>query len=193
MSPGSTTAENVELCLDAVRRGKHVVSVFSQYAPAATDGEWESMREEGAREQGVPAVVTGSDEQQSAGAAYVGPGAGRTAGADGEEPALARTVSLSVPSGDCLTQDDAGRIYRNHNESVLHVDLIPTPYFARNPSLLRTRGSHERLFDPDGDVNAVWPARTTPGTNRAYQHGVLRTDGTLAAFSAACAPTAATS
>ena len=45
------------------------------------------------------------------------------------------------------TQDDAGRIYRNHNESVLHVDLVPTPYFARNPTLLRTRGSHEALQD----------------------------------------------
>jgi mono/diheme cytochrome c family protein/glucose/arabinose dehydrogenase len=88
-----------------------------------------------------------------------------------------------------VTQDDAGRIYRNHNESVLHVDLVPTQYFARNPSLLRTRGSHERLIDPDGDVNAVWPVHTTPGTNRAYQHGILRGDGTLAAFTAACAPT----
>ena len=88
-----------------------------------------------------------------------------------------------------LTQDDAGRIYRNHNESVLHVDLIPTPYFARNPSLLRTRGSHEMLIDAGGEVNAVWPSRQTPGTNRAYQSGVLRADGTLAAFTAACAPT----
>ena len=40
------------------------------------------------------------------------------------------------------SQDDAGRIYRNSNESALHVDLLPTPYFARNPSLLRTRGSY---------------------------------------------------
>jgi putative membrane-bound dehydrogenase-like protein len=88
-----------------------------------------------------------------------------------------------------MTQDDAGRIYRNHNESVLHVDLVPTPYFARNPSLLRTRGSHETLVDVNGDVNAVWPAHQTPGTNRAYQRGILRDDGTLAAFTAACAPT----
>ena len=88
-----------------------------------------------------------------------------------------------------LSQDDAGRVYRNHNESVLHVDLIPTPYFARNPSLLRTRGSHEMLIDVDGEINSVWPARQTPGTNRAYQRGVLREDGTLAAFTAACAPT----
>lgn len=88
-----------------------------------------------------------------------------------------------------LTQDDAGRIYRNHNESVLHADLVPTLYFARNPNLLRTRGSHERLIDADAEIDAVWPARQTPGTNRAYQHGILRDDGTLATFTAACAPT----
>jgi mono/diheme cytochrome c family protein/glucose/arabinose dehydrogenase len=87
------------------------------------------------------------------------------------------------------TQDDAGRVYRNHNESVLHVDLVPTPYFARNPSLLRTRGSHEAIQDPDGNINAVWPAHQTPGTNRAYQHGILRENGTLAGYTAACAPT----
>ena len=40
-----------------------------------------------------------------------------------------------------VTQDDAGRIYRNTNESALHVDLVPTPYFARNPNLLRTRAA----------------------------------------------------
>ena len=72
------------------------------------------------------------------------------------------------------TQDDAGRLYRNHNESVLHVDLVATPYFARNPSLLRTRGSHEALQDPAGNINDIWPAHQTPGTNRAYQQGILR-------------------
>ena len=48
-----------------------------------------------------------------------------------------------------VTQDDAGRIYRNTNESALHVDFVPTPYFARNPNLLRTRGSYESLETPD--------------------------------------------
>jgi mono/diheme cytochrome c family protein len=86
------------------------------------------------------------------------------------------------------TQDDSGRVYRNHNESVLHVDLVPTTYFARNPTLLRTRGSHEALQDPAGNINDVWPAHQTPGTNRAYQHGILRADGTLAAYTAACGP-----
>ena len=86
------------------------------------------------------------------------------------------------------SQDDAGRIYRNTNESALHVDLVPTPYFARNPSLLRTRGSYERLADANPELNTVWPVRPNPGTNRAYQFGIDREDGTLARFTAVCAP-----
>ena len=38
-----------------------------------------------------------------------------------------------------------GGSIRNTNESVLHVDLVPTPYYARNPNLMRTRGSYESL------------------------------------------------
>jgi mono/diheme cytochrome c family protein/glucose/arabinose dehydrogenase len=87
-----------------------------------------------------------------------------------------------------ITQDDAGRIYRNVNESALHVDLVPTPYFARNPNLLRTRGSYEALRDVENAVNVVWPVRPNPGTNRAYQLGIDREDGTLAKFTSVCAP-----
>jgi mono/diheme cytochrome c family protein/glucose/arabinose dehydrogenase len=87
-----------------------------------------------------------------------------------------------------VTQDDSGRIYRNTNSSALHVDFVPTPYFARNQGLLRTRGSYEALRDAKGNVNAVWPARPTPGTNRAYQVGILGPNGTLAQFTAVCAP-----
>jgi mono/diheme cytochrome c family protein/glucose/arabinose dehydrogenase len=87
-----------------------------------------------------------------------------------------------------LSQDDAGRIYRNTNESALHVDLVPTPYFQRNPALLRTRGSYESLAGEDGALNVVWPVRPNPGTNRAYQAGVDREDGTLNRFTAVCAP-----
>ncbi|HEY3158899.1 MAG TPA: c-type cytochrome, partial [Vicinamibacterales bacterium] len=87
-----------------------------------------------------------------------------------------------------VTGDDAGRIYRNTNESALHVDLVPTAYFARNPNLLRTRGSYDRLADDNPELNAVWPVRPTPATNRAYQFGILRADGSLARFTAVCAP-----
>ncbi len=87
-----------------------------------------------------------------------------------------------------VTHDDAGRIYRNTNESSVHVDFVPTPYFMRNPNLLRTRGSYDALRDDENLVNVVWPARPNPGTNRAYQIGIDRPDGTLHRFTAVCAP-----
>jgi mono/diheme cytochrome c family protein/glucose/arabinose dehydrogenase len=87
-----------------------------------------------------------------------------------------------------ITQDDAGRIYRNTNESAIHVDLLPSAYFARHPQLLRTRGSYEALRDEENLVNVVWPVRPNPGTNRAYQTGIDRPDGTLHRFTAVCAP-----
>jgi mono/diheme cytochrome c family protein/glucose/arabinose dehydrogenase len=87
-----------------------------------------------------------------------------------------------------VTHDDAGRSYRNTNESALHVDLVPTAYFARNPALVRTRGSYERLADADNALNVIWPVRPNPGTNRAYQTGIDRADGTLERFTSACAP-----
>jgi mono/diheme cytochrome c family protein len=86
------------------------------------------------------------------------------------------------------TQDDVGRVYRNTNPSALHVDLVPTSYFTRHPGLRRTRGSYEFLGAND-ELNTVWPIRPTPAVNRGYQTGVLRPDGTLAAFTAASAPT----
>ncbi len=87
-----------------------------------------------------------------------------------------------------VTQDDAGHIYRNTNESALHVDLVPTSYFARNPNLLRTRGSYEAIGNETANINDIWPVRPNPGTNRAYQFGVDRPDGTAAQFTSVCAP-----
>ena len=72
-----------------------------------------------------------------------------------------------------LSQDDAGRVFRNTNESALYVDLVPTPYFFRNPNLRRTRGSYEFL-GADSSLNTVWPIHPTRGVNRGYQAGVLR-------------------
>ena len=99
-------------------------------------------------------------------------------------------VRRTIPSGGQwgVAQDDVGRLYRNRNESALHVDLVPTPYFARNPSLLRRRGSHEVLRDESNLLNVVWPVRPNPGTNRAYQAGINRDDGSLARFTSVCAP-----
>ncbi len=87
-----------------------------------------------------------------------------------------------------VTHDDVGRIYRNTNESALHVDYVPTAYYARHPGLLRTRGSYERLATDNPDLNIVWPVRPNPGTNRAYQAGIDRPDGSLVRFTSVCAP-----
>ena len=85
------------------------------------------------------------------------------------------------------TQDDGGRIFRNSNESPVHVDLVPTPYYTRNPNLLRTRGSYDTLGEFN-EINTVWPVRPNPGTNRAYQVGIDRSDGSIAKYTSACAP-----
>jgi mono/diheme cytochrome c family protein/glucose/arabinose dehydrogenase len=87
-----------------------------------------------------------------------------------------------------ITQDDAGRIFRNTNESALHVDLVPAHYYMRHPNLLRTRGSYESLNGPSGALNDTWPIRPTRGVNRGYQYGILRADGTLARFTSVCTP-----
>ena len=53
---------------------------------------------------------------------------------------------------------------------------------------VRTRGSYDRLADENPALNTVWPVRPNPGTNRAYQIGIDRPDGTLAKFTSVCAP-----
>ena len=87
------------------------------------------------------------------------------------------------------TQDDFGRIYRNSNSSALGIDFIPTPYFVRNPNLVRMRGSYEFAGDP-AELNRTFPIRSNYGVNRGYQPAQLRAaDGTLATYTGVCAPT----
>jgi mono/diheme cytochrome c family protein/glucose/arabinose dehydrogenase len=86
-------------------------------------------------------------------------------------------------------EDDFGRIFRNDSESTIRVDLVPTPYYARNPALVRTRGSEEVLTNDTSNINEVWPVRPNPGTNRSYQFGITRpSNGTLVQVTAACTP-----
>jgi mono/diheme cytochrome c family protein/glucose/arabinose dehydrogenase len=85
------------------------------------------------------------------------------------------------------SQDDAGFVYRNISPEALHVDIVPTPYFFRNPHLLRTRGSDEPLGGRD--LNTIFPIRPNRGVNRGYTPGALREDGSLATYTSACAPT----
>jgi mono/diheme cytochrome c family protein len=53
---------------------------------------------------------------------------------------------------------------------------------------VRTRGSYERLADENPDLNVIWPVRPNPGTNRAYQFGIDRPDGSLVKFTSVCGP-----
>ncbi len=61
-------------------------------------------------------------------------------------------------------QDDAGRIYRNVNDSPLFVDYIAARYFMRNPNLVRTRGLYEPLICARGRRRSGRCARPAAST-----------------------------
>ena len=86
-----------------------------------------------------------------------------------------------------VSQDDVGHIYRNSNSSALNIDFVPTPYYARNPNLLRTRGSYEFMGDQN-ELNVTFPLRPNRGVNRGYVDGQLRPNGTLATYTGVNAP-----
>jgi mono/diheme cytochrome c family protein/glucose/arabinose dehydrogenase len=83
-----------------------------------------------------------------------------------------------------IAQDDYGRLFYNSNEDPLRADFVPSAYLARNLNYLNPAGANAQLYDD----KAVWPVRVNPGVNRGYRKGQLRPDGTLATFTAACAP-----
>ena len=85
-----------------------------------------------------------------------------------------------------VSQDDAGRIYRNWNEQPLFVDIIPAKYFLRNPNGVRTRGLYDILIERN--ETAIWPVRPTPGLQRAYREGFLRPDGTATTYASSADP-----
>ena len=88
------------------------------------------------------------------------------------------------------SQDDAGRIYRNSNESVLHVDLGADAVLRAGIRIWCGRAAAtNRCAATSNEVNMVWPVRPTPGVNRGYQAGVLRPDGRLASYTAVSSPT----
>jgi mono/diheme cytochrome c family protein len=83
-----------------------------------------------------------------------------------------------------ISQDDFGRLFYNSNEDPLRADFVPSQYLGRNPHYRSAAGANAPIYDN----KAVWPARVNPGVNRGYRTGQLRPDGTLATFTAACAP-----
>ncbi len=83
-----------------------------------------------------------------------------------------------------ISQDDFGRLVYNSNSDQLRLDLVPSAYLSRNPLY---RGAVGVNWQPQSN-QAVWPIRVNPGVNRGYQRAQLRPDGTLATYTAACAP-----
>src|SRR6266545_5749519 len=83
-----------------------------------------------------------------------------------------------------ISQDDFGRLFYNANEDPLRADFVPSAYLGRNPHYRNAAGVNVQLYDD----KAVWPIRVNPGVNRGYRAEQLPPDGTLATFTAACAP-----
>lgn len=83
-----------------------------------------------------------------------------------------------------LSQDDFGRLVYDSNSDQLRIDLIPSEYLLRNPNYQGHAGID---VDPVGS-QVTYPGRVNPGVNRGYQKGVLKPDGRLARFTAACGP-----
>ena len=81
-----------------------------------------------------------------------------------------------------IAQDDVGRLFYNTNSVYLRGDFLPV--YVPDAHLRGTRGVNVEI-DPD---QTTWPGRPNTGVNRAYREGTLRPDGTLAEFTAACAP-----
>jgi mono/diheme cytochrome c family protein/glucose/arabinose dehydrogenase len=81
-----------------------------------------------------------------------------------------------------ISQDDVGRLVFNTNSEHLRGDLLPI--FAPEAHTRRATGFNVRLSKRE----AVYPGRTNYGVNRGYQSGLLRDDGTLSVFTAACGP-----
>ena len=83
-----------------------------------------------------------------------------------------------------LAQDDDGHLFYNSNQDPLRVDILPAHYLARNPDYESGGGLNIRVYTDQ----LVWPARVNPGVNRGYRDGILRENGRLKEFTAACAP-----
>lgn len=81
-----------------------------------------------------------------------------------------------------LTQDDFGRLYFDYNEDLLRANLLPAPYFLRNPNWPGGSATNVKVMLDQ----TVWPGHPTPGVNRGYEEGILRDDGTLRACTANC-------
>ena len=85
------------------------------------------------------------------------------------------------------TQDDAGRVYRNTNSAALFVDVVPTPYYTRNPAHdadprqlrnARHRRPQHRVADPADPRREprISGRRPAAGQDARRLHGSGRAD-----------------
>jgi mono/diheme cytochrome c family protein/glucose/arabinose dehydrogenase len=81
-----------------------------------------------------------------------------------------------------LSQDNFGRIFHNNNTNQLRGCIVPPQYVLRNPRI-RASGGNEQIT---GD-QTVWPLHDT-AVDRGYIENIMRADGTLRNFTAACSP-----
>jgi mono/diheme cytochrome c family protein/glucose/arabinose dehydrogenase len=86
-----------------------------------------------------------------------------------------------------VSQDDAGRLYRNVNDAPIYVDYTPSRYFLRNPDVVRTRGLYELLIEQMDAT--VYPVRPNRGVNRGYRDSFFRADGSSTVIQGAGTPT----
>ena len=84
-----------------------------------------------------------------------------------------------------ITQDDWGRLFYNHNSTVLQVDDMTPSAVASNPH----RQTRDRRVYGEARVSTrVWPRRVTPGVNRGYRPGTLDDSGRLVNVTSAAGP-----
>ena len=82
-----------------------------------------------------------------------------------------------------ISQDNFGRLFHNTNTDQLRASLIP-PHYADRNSHYRTAAAVNEQIAKD---QSVYPAHAT-AVDRGYLDNIMRPDGTLRAFTAACAP-----
>lgn len=83
-----------------------------------------------------------------------------------------------------LDEDVFGRAVYNYNSTPIRGDRVPPHYLVQNPALGLANGSNGAL----ATETSVWSSRPNTGINRGYREGMLRGDGTLKSYTAACGP-----
>jgi mono/diheme cytochrome c family protein/glucose/arabinose dehydrogenase len=86
------------------------------------------------------------------------------------------------------SMDDYGRLFTNTNSDYMRADLISNHYPARNPNLASITRMPTGVNHRVDARQELWPIRVTPGVNRGYLDGELRSTGTLWNFTAVCGP-----